>query len=243
MNHKLDPRVNFLIVVMLSTLVIFFQMVWVLVPVTLITLLLSWRMGVAVFTVLKRLKHFITLLAGIIVVQSLFRNDGTVLLGVGGLTLLTDTGVKMAIGYLCRVIVIIYSGAIIGTSSLRQNLQGMSQLGVPFELALMTGVGIRFLPMLMEEVSNATLAMELRGVDINALSIRKRVILVSQLFIPIIYSTLIRAQKLSESIETRGFVIGQKRSNFHILKFTGKDYLISLIATATFIMVIITLNY
>lgn len=243
MNHKLDPRVKFLMVLVLSTLVIFFQVIWVLLPVTFMTLLLSFAMGVEVLTVMRRLKHFIMLLAGIIVIQSFFRNDGIVLLSIGGLPLLTDTGIKMAIGYLCRVVVIIYSGAIIGTSSLRQNLQGLTQVGIPFELALMTGVGIRFLPMLMEEVNNAFTAMALRGVEINDLPVKKRITLVSQLFIPIIYSTLLRAQKLSESIEARGFAIGQKRSSYYTLKFSKIDYAACLMTMVIFVTFLITLNH
>lgn len=237
-----DPRVKLLIVLFLSTTVIFYQNVWTLVTVTLVTLLVSWMMDVAILEVLKKLRHFLILLAGIIIVQSVFRNEGQALINIGGITLLTDLGIHMAVGYFCRVVVIIYSGAIIGTSSLRKNLQGLNQIGIPFELALMTGVGIRFLPMLIEEVSNATMAMALRGVEVKTLPIKKRVTLVSQLFIPIIYGTLTRAQKLSESIEARGFVIGQQRSSYDRLKFNPYDWIMSLIALVLFIG-LIWVNY
>ncbi len=230
-----DPRVKILIVMFLSTIVIFYQNLWTLLAVTVSTLVVGWMMDVEILKVLRKLKHFLMLLAGIIIVQSVFRNEGQAIISVGGVTLLTDFGINMAIAYFCRVVVIIYSGAIIGTSTLRQNLQALTQIGIPFELALMTGVGIRFLPMLMEEVSNAYLAMALRGVEVGALPIRKRVMLVSQLFIPIIYGTLTRAQKLSESIEARGFVIGQKRSSYYHLTFSKDDWLIMLIAVSVFI--------
>ena len=230
-----DPRVKLLMVFFLSTMVLFYQNIVTLITVTVATLVISWLMGVAILEVLGKLKHFLMLLAGIILVQSVFRNEGQAIVNMGGITLLTDLGLRMAIGYFCRVVVIIYSGAIIGTSTLRQNLQGLNQIGIPFELALMTGVGIRFLPMLIEEISNAAMAMALRGVDVKALPIKKRVTLVSQLFIPIIYGTLTRAQKLSESIEARGFVIGQKRTSFDRLSFKASDWLVSLIGALVFI--------
>lgn len=233
-----DPRVKLLIVMFLSTVVIFYQNIWTLLAVTVLTLLVGWTMDVEILKVLRKLRHFLMLLAGIIIVQSIFRNDGQAIISIGGVTLLTDVGINMAIGYFCRVVVIIYSGAIIGTSTLRQNLQALTQIGIPFELALMTGVGIRFLPMLMEEVSNAYLAMALRGVEVGALPIRKRVTLVSQLFIPIIYSTLTRAQKLSESIEARGFIIGQKRSSYYRLKFNKNDWMISVLGLVIFVVVV-----
>lgn len=221
---KRDPRVKFFFVLILTTLIIFYRDPWVQIGVTGLTLILSRCFGVDLMVVLKRLRHFLVLLIGILVIQSLFRSEGQVLIGLGNVRLLTDTGVLLAVGYLCRVLVIIYSGALIGTSSLRQNLQGLTQLGIPYELALMTGVGIRFLPMLMEEVNNAYMAMELRGVDVNGLPLRKRINLVSQLFIPIIYGTIVRAQKLSESIEARGFVIGKKRTSYYHLKMVAKDW-------------------
>lgn len=233
-----DPRVKILIVLILSSMVIFYQTVWILLAVTVSTLVIGWTMDVEILKVFRKLRHFLMLLAGIIIVQSVFRNDGQAIINMGGITLLTDVGINMAMGYFCRVVVIIYSGAIIGTSSLRQNLQALTQIGLPFELALMTGVGIRFIPMLMEEVSNAYLAMALRGVEVGALPIRKRVTLVSQLFIPIIYSTLSRAQKLSESIEARGFVIGQKRSSYYHLKFNRRDWMISLLGLVIFVVVV-----
>lgn len=229
-----DPRVKILLVLFLSTLVIFFQNVMTQVLVTGLTLLLSRWMDVEVLKVLRKLRHFFMLLGGIIIIQSIFRQGGQAIVSLGGMTLLTDLGIKMAVGYLCRVVVIIYSGAIIGTSTLRQNLQGLTQIGIPYELALMTGVGIRFLPMLTEEVSNAYMAMELRGVEVSALPIKKRVTLVSQLFIPIIYGTLTRAQKLSESIEARGFVIGQKRSSYYRLAFNKTDWVVSMVGLMVF---------
>lgn len=238
MKLKPDPRVTLFLVLLLSTAVIFFQNVWTLLFVTGLTLMISAWMDVAILTVVRKLRHFLMLLGGIIIVQSVFRQEGQGLIEVGGLTLLTDLGLKMALGYFCRVAVIITSGAMIGRSSLRQNLQGLTQIGIPFELALMTGVGIRFLPMLTEEVSNAYMAMELRGVEVNALPIKKRVTLVSQLFIPIIYGTLTRAQKLSESIEARGFVIGQKRSTYYQLRMTTSDWVICALSFLVFCAIV-----
>lgn len=224
--YKADPRTKFFIVLLLTTVVILFMDIRVQLGVTFLTGLVSHLFGVKLMSVFRKMRHFLMLLLGIVVIQSLFRNDGHVLVGIGSVRLLTDTGLSLAVGYLCRVAVIICSGALIATSSLRQNLQGLSQLGIPYELALMTGVGIRFLPMLMEEVNNAYMAMELRGVEVKKLPFRKRISMVSQLFIPIIYGTIVRAQKLSESIEARGFVIGQKRTSFYHLKMAGRDWMI-----------------
>ena len=235
MNDVFDPRAKFLIVFVLTTLILLqpdplFQL-----GVVAATLLASRLLGVDVARVTKQLRHFLSMVVGIVIIQSLFRNDGRAIVEVMGLTLLTDTGLILAVGYLCRVVVIVMSGAIIATSSLRQNLQGLNQMGIPFELSLMAGIGLRFLPMLMEEVQNSFLAMELRGIDVGALPLRQRLNLIGRLFIPIIYSTLIRAQKLSESIEARGFVIGGKRSSYYHLTFGRLDYLVS--GTAVMAMV------
>ncbi|MBG0765864.1 MAG: hypothetical protein H0S78_13530, partial [Tissierellales bacterium] len=45
----------------------------------------------------------------------------------------------------------ITSGVIITTSRDREMIQGIVQFGLPYEFAFMTAVGIKFMPLLVEE--------------------------------------------------------------------------------------------
>ncbi len=66
--------------------------------------------------------------------------------------LLTDVGIIRGVQYLYRMLVVILSGAIISTSGLKDNLQALVQLGLPYDVGFMCAIGIRFLPIFMEDI-------------------------------------------------------------------------------------------
>lgn len=236
MSSLIDPRVKLLIVFALTSVVLFAGNLWTFITITFLSIAFSWFFEVDLYHVFYKLRKFLTLVFGLIVIQSLFNSGGNTILGIGKFKLLTDLGLYLGVSYICRVIVIIMSGTIISSSSMRENLQALYQLKLPYEIGLMTSVGIRFLPILMEEVNYAYIAMELRGINVKKLNIKKRVKIISQLFVPIIFATMARAKKLSESIEARGFVIGEKRSSYMELKLNNRDYVVAIIGVLIIIV-------
>lgn len=240
MFRESDPRVKLIIVFALTSVILFAGKLVTFVSITLISIGFAWLFEVDLKQVFYKLRHFLTLVFGLIIIQSIFNSTGNTLVGIGGFKLLTDVGLYLGVSYICRVIVIVMSGSIISSSSMRANLQALYQMKLPYEIGLMTSVGIRFLPILVEEVKHAYIAMELRGVNVKKLKMKYRVQIISQLFVPIIYSTMTRARKLSESIEARGFVIGKERSSYMELKLTSKDYFVTLISLIVVIVIVIS---
>lgn len=221
-----DPRIKILSVMILTGVIIFNSNLWVQTCITLLSFGLGIFLKANIIGVFKKMKRFLILFFSLVIIQSLFRQSGQVYIHIGSVSILTEEGVIMAISYVFRVAVIILSGAIISTSSMRNVLQGMVQMKLPYVLGLMTSIGIRFMPILMEEIQNAYTSMELRGINVKKLSIKRRMELIGRLFVPIVYSALIRAKKLSESIEMRGFVIGGQRSSYYNLKFKVRDFVV-----------------
>ncbi len=239
MFPKIDPRVKLVIVMALTGVILFASHIWTFFIITFLSIGFSWYFQVDVVNVLFKLRKFLSVVFGLIVIQSFFHSNGQVLIGFGHIKLLTDVGLYLGISYICRVIVIIMSGSILSSSSMRENLQGLYQLKLPYEIGLMTSVGIRFLPILMEEVNHAYIAMELRGINVKKLKVKMRIKIISQLFVPIIYSTMTRAKKLSESIEARGFVIGEKRSSYMELQLSLKDIVVGVIGVLIIVFSVI----
>jgi len=240
MKTDFDPRTKILIVIALTgVIVINSNLIIQCMLVSMITIM-SLVFGVEILSLIKKLRRFLLLLFGLVIIQSLFVKGGTAYIQLGQLTLLTEKGLLLALGYIMRVFSILLSGAIISTSSMRNNIQGLVQLGLPYELGLMTTMGVRFLPVMMEEVSNAYTSMELRGINIDRLGFKRRINLIGRLFIPIVYSAMVRSRRLSESIEMRGFVVGEKRSSYLKLHMKGVDYvLIAIVYIATFIVILL----
>lgn len=233
--HNTDPRVKFLIVALITSIGVISGNVSLLFVNFLVGLIYAKLFDVKFFRIIKRLKKALYFLLFIIIIQSIFTVQGTPLLKLYDVALITDVGLKRGIGYLFRVMIILLSGAIISTSNTADVLKGFSKLGMPYELAFTTSLGVRFLPILMEEIESTYTAIQLRGINIKKLRFVKRVQMTTYLFMPIIYSTIVRSKKISESVETRGFRVGDKRTSYRDIKFIRRDYMICIITLLIFV--------
>jgi len=240
--YNWDPRVKFLIVAFITCVGVISSNISLLFANFFVGLIFAKFFDVKLLKIMKRIKKVLYLLLFIIIIQSIFTSQGTPLVEVLGLKIITDVGLKRGIGYLFRVMIILLSGAIISTSNTADVLKGFSKLGMPYELAFTASLGVRFLPVLMEEIESTYIAIQLRGINIQKLKITKRIQMIAYLFMPIIYSTIVRSKKLAESVETRGFSIGGKRTSYRDIKLARSDYLFCIIAVLVFVGMIYFFN-
>src|SRR6056297_1207360 len=174
MTETLDPRTKLIVIFFISTLGLLFTDIIMLTVVFLIGFAVSKTFKADFFIFVKRLRKIIYLFFGIIVIQSIFVKSGDVIIGLGNIKLLTDVGLKRGLGYVYRVMIIVISGSIIATCDMRKIIQGLIDLKLPYDIAFMTSLGIKFLPLLVEEIKDTFVAIQLRGIKINKLPFKKR---------------------------------------------------------------------
>lgn len=242
MIKKIDPRVKLLIVMCISTLGLVFTKAPVLLAVFLTGMLLAKIFKSDFFVLIKRIKTILYLFFVLIIVQSIFVRTGESLVSIGSITLLTTEGLSRGLAYLMRVLIILISGAIIATCDMRRLIQGLVQMKLPYDFAFMTSIGVKFLPLLMEELKDTLTAIQLRGIDINSLPLKQRIEIISYIFTPVFAGALSKAKKLSLSVECRGFRAFDKRTSILTLKLSTVDYLT---ITLTFLLTaaLIVLNH
>lgn len=233
-----DPRAKFLVVAFISSIGVISTNIALLCTVFLLGILFGIYFEVTLGRLVKKFRKVLYVLLIIIVIQSLFISDGITLIELWGIRLITDIGLHRGLAYLLRVTIILLSGAIISTSNTGDTLHGFVKLGVPYEFAFTASIGIRFLPILLTEINSTYIAIQLRGVNIKKLKIGKRIEMVSYLFLPTIYGAIVKAKKISESVEKRGFRIGGKRTWYRDLLFSKNDYILSMVSIAVFAFVI-----
>jgi len=238
MTHTYDPRVKLFLVLCISTLGIVVENIAVLYIVMLWATLVACFFKVNFISLAFKLRRFMCLLVGIIIIQSLFIKSGNVLIGTENFSIITDLGLAKGLGYLGRIIIVLLSGAIVATTDARQMIQGLVQLRLPYEFAFMAAIGIKFLPLLMEQLNDTFTAIQLRGIDMRELKLKEKLEIYSYLFTPVIISTLHRAKKLSLSIEARGFRAYSKRSSIIKLKLAKPDYLLALASSIITISIV-----
>ncbi len=107
-------------------------------------------------------------------IQSIFLQEGHSILRVGRLMLLTDVGMEKGIMIILRMSMMIMCAAILMTSTARILVQGLIQLKIPYEIAFMVMIGLKWVPLLGEEFRDAMTALELRGIAIKKLTIKKK---------------------------------------------------------------------
>jgi energy-coupling factor transport system permease protein len=234
---KLDPRTKLIVVLCISTLGIVTKDINYLVVLLTLSILAAKLFKVDIMGSLKKVKRLLYMLAIIAIVQSIFSSGGEALLSIGSFTVLSTVGLEKALQFILRMMIIIFSATIITTSNSREIVQGFVQWGLPYDIAFMVVLGIRFLPLLTEEIKDSLTAIQLRGIEISNIPMKERISVYAYLFNPILVGAIIKAEKLSIAMEMRGFRAYDSRTSYLVLKMSKWDYLI------IFISIIFTICY
>lgn len=245
MKTELDPRSKLVIVFSLSTMAVFIQDVIFLGILLIISFFLSIKFS-ADSGILKKIKKFIYLFIVIAILQSVFSPGGSTLIEFRNIKLLTAGGMIKGLRVILRMLIIILSATIMTGTSSREIVQGMVEWKIPYEIAFMVSLAIRFLPLLTEEARDVFTAIQLRGIDPDRLPFKKKFQLYSSLLLPILTGVIYKAREISTSLETRGFRAYPYRTSYLELKLKQKDYTVivcSLVFTLLYIGAYVFFNY
>ncbi len=241
-SSKLDPRTKLALLVGTTTPAVFVHRPLFLFCIMCIILLLCLVLKVDLQRILRSLRFIIRMIIFVGLIQCIFIRTGKPLVSIDGFVLFTADGVSRAILMVMRVIAIIMGASIMTTSKQRDSIQGLVQMKFPYELAFMLMIALRFLPMFREEFRNAMLAIQLRGVDINGMKLKKRLRVYSYIFMPVVAGVMLKSQDLSMVMEMRAFRAFPKRSSIRTLILCKMDYAIMLFAVL-FLAAAVYLNF
>jgi len=229
---KLDPRTKMVMVICLSCLALIYNTPGrlLLVLATTIVLLLIFRFDPSV--VWGYLKPFLSLMLILFVIQCIFSPGGNVLLAVGPVPLVTDNGLLVGGSVVLRIIAVIAAAMLLTTFSSRDFILGLVQWKVPYEVAFMVFIALRFLPIFREEAINVITAIQLRGIELKKVPWGQKIAIYRQLFFPLIYGMMQKAQQLAVSMEARGFRAYPWRTYIRRLNFNLADYVVMLFFSA-----------
>jgi len=221
---NLDPRTKLFLIACLSSCAVIMTDWTFLVGLFLVSVLLLLMFGVSPWGIIKKAKMLLNMVIVIAIMQSIFVPTGQALITLGSLKLVTTDGLMMAGEFILRMLIIVASAGILSTSNSREIIQGLIQWKLPYEIAFMASMGIRFLPVFAEELRNTMIAVQLRGVDMKVLPWRQKIEVLASLFQPVVAGALVKSKALSMSIEMRGFRACHTRTSYLVLKCRGKDY-------------------
>lgn len=229
---ELDPRSKLVVIACLSSSALIVSHWAFLTGLCLASFLLLMLFGISPMGIIKRTKVLLGMVVFIALMQSIFAPCGQPLLVFGGVQLITAGGLMRAVEFVLRMLIIIASAGILSTSSQREIIQGMIQWKLPYEIAFMVVMGIRFLPVFATEFKDAMIAVQLRGVELRKLPLRQKLEVMASLFQPVVAGALLKSKAIAMSIEMRGFRAYPTRSSYLQLELKGHDYAVMISAVA-----------
>lgn len=235
--RRLDPRSKIFYVGVVSTVAVVFDSLIYLSILLVVSFAVLYLCGGSGIGTLYRLRKILYLLVGIAIVQSIFTSEGTPIITIGSIRILTDYGVFRGLQFLLRLSVIIVSSSILLTSTNRDLTQGLLQLKIPYEIVFMLLIAGKFLPLLRDEFNNKVIAMELSGVDFKKIGFKKKLTAYKYLLLPVTVNSLLKSKEMAISMEVRGFRAMDRRSSYRELKFEKID-LAFIISSMIFITVL-----
>ena len=221
----LDPRTKLLFVCLLTSLAVIKVDIVHLVITLIFTCLVAVLVKHKIIRSLIKMRRLLSSFLVIFILQCLFNKSGEPLILLGDYVLITHGGVEKGIQFILRMFIIILCAGILSTSNSREVIQGLIQLKIPYELAFMVTIAMSFIPMLGQEIRDTMTALNLRGVNLKKISLRKKIDTFTYLFFPIIMNSLEQTKGLSISLELRGFRQNKNRTSRMELMLYPKDIL------------------
>jgi energy-coupling factor transport system permease protein len=223
----LDPRAKLMLMASASTVCLLredllFLLIVLCVPIA--TLAVGRADGKAVW---NRARALFVLIASLFVLQTLFfgwgRDSGDALFSVFGVGLVYPEGCALAAALSLRLVIIVLSATVLIEGEIRDYLLAMLQMRFPYEIVFMVMVGLHFLPILREEAVNVWQCMQLRGRELKKISLPEKLRAYAGLCLPVLVSTLRRADETSVAMEIRGFRAMPGRTSMRRLTLRNRD--------------------
>lgn len=235
----IDPRTKMVMVVCLSSLALMYdtpgQLLLVLGAAT--ALLFIFRIDIT--AIADYLKPFLSLMLFLFIIQSVFSPGGKVLLAAGPVALITSAGLTAGASVVLRIIIISASAMLFTTFNSRDFILGLVQWKVPYELAFMVSIAMRFLPLFRDELINMLTAVQLRGVDLKKVPWGEKMAMYRRLIFPVVYRSLLKAEQLAIAMESRGFRAYPRRTYLRKLVFSRADYIVMPVFLTITVMLVV----
>ena len=202
----------FLFVMLLSSFAVALRDARLLLPVLVSALVAAALTKAPVWQVLRRLRGVWAVLVFVAAMQALFSAD-------------IITGLLIGAAVLQRLVILMLGGTLLARYPGHVLVQAMLQLKLPYQLAFMVSIGLRFVPSFGESYRDSLNAMQLRGVDFKRIKLRARLKIYTWLLMPTIAAGVTNARRLAFAMELRGFGAQETRTSYAPLKMQKKDWL------------------
>ncbi len=189
---------------------------------------------------LKRLKVLLVLLFVFSAVMwSLFLREGPLLVKLGPVRLHRDSSLY-AVGMGMRLVAMVVAGLILLSSTMVEEfVLALRKFGLPLPVAFAFSLAFRMVSQVMRTAGMVKQAQQIRGLDVDAGGVFRRIKNHVPLLIPIFIFSIKSVESLTRALEARGFRCTRKQTPFIVRRLTACDYAIVVMSAMAAVAAII----
>lgn len=238
-KYKPDPRTLLFVVAVLSSISVITKHLLIQIILLLIVAILYKVFNLSVFSIMKKIKKMIPIILFVSLAQSIFV-QGETILSIYSFSLITMEGLIAGLMTFFRLVIIIASALLFTLSSENDMVHALTLLKVPYEIGMMSMVGLRFLPNFYQEFSLCMESFELKGISFKKQPLTKKIKLIQLFVTPILIRTILKAKRLAMSMDLKGFKAYSTKTNIKKLRFSISDtFIMSVFVVILFALVML----
>lgn len=230
--HQLDPRTKLAIFSFFTFLTLFVDRFLLLGFLGLVCMALFFLSSLSFVLLLRNLRAFLWLFVLTIALHAFF-TSGHTLVQIPWINLsISKQGIENGVFYTFRIALFILfanwftltTSPMEFTDAMEKIFRPLQKLRIPVhEMALMTSIAIRFIPIFIEEIQRIQKAQMARGANIER-GIWNRIRgLVVPILIPLFFSAFRKANELALAMDARCYRGGTSRTSFQKFQFQIRD--------------------
>ncbi len=239
--HRFDPRSKIVASLFLLTGLLVVNTAGSLILFSMLVFLGMYFSSIPLYVFSKNLKPFSWFILFTFVVHSFF-TGGIVLLDLNYFSITKEGLVNGTLFSARFALLILLTGLLTFTTSPIDLTDGLEKLLSPLkkvklpvqEFVLMLTLTLRFIPILIAEVERLKNAQLSRGISFNVKLIQ-RVRNIGSMILPLVISSIQRADELAIAMESRNYLGDASRSSYRKLQYTLRDHLLVGMSVGIFI--------
>jgi energy-coupling factor transport system permease protein len=129
---------------------------------------------------------------------------------------------------------------IVLTTDINDLVVGLVRLRIPYKVAFVFSIALRFVPFLFSEINAITEAQRLRGLAMEKMNVIRRIPVFATLSVPLIVGTLLKAQTIEVVLQSKAFSGNPRRTYLNDIALRPVDYAILALGAILFVAAVAT---
>lgn len=211
---RLDVRVKLFVMFLASTLIFVWESVIYQGAMFLVALGLALSAHVGTSYIRRLVVTMIPFMLLVLLIHGLFNPQGELAIAsvpdwvplLGGRLSIYWEGLVFGGMVLFRILTpLLVLPLVVMTTDVNDLMLGLVKLRIPYKVAYVFSVGLRFVPFIFSEIGTITEAQRLRGLAIEKMGFIKRIPVFASLAVPLILGALTKAQTLEIALQSKAF--------------------------------------